>query len=105
MGCLLCRYADVKIIVVNPGSPTLGKLYKDGVVNMLPEEGKVLALAWEQCGKSSDINHKAFKVFASNKSRFPNFNTQFSNTQLFQRFFPIRDIATYRLNKSRGQII
>ena len=25
--------------------------------------------------------------------------------QLFQRFFPITDIATYRLNQSRGQII
>ena len=28
-----------------------------------------------------------------------------STTQLFQRFFPITDIATYRLNQSRGQII
>ena len=38
------------MIVVNPGSPTLGKLYKYGVVNMLPGEGKVLALAWKQRG-------------------------------------------------------
>ena len=28
-----------------------------------------------------------------------------SQTQLFQSFFPITDIATYRMNQPRGQII